>query len=797
MPVIEINGKKIEAEAGAMIIEVTDNTQIQVPRFCYHKKLSIAANCRMCLVEVEKAPKPLPACATPVTEGMRIWTHSPKALQAQKSVLEFLLINHPLDCPICDQGGECELQDLSMGYGKDASRFHEGKRVVQDKNLGPLIATDMTRCIHCTRCVRFGSEIAGVREIGATGRGECTEIGTFIERAVQSEVSGNIIDLCPVGALTSKPFRFSARGWELKQTPGISPHDCVGSNLFVHTRRETVMRVVPRENEDINESWLSDRDRFSYEALQHETRLTEPKIKKNNEWISVSWAEALKFCVDALTNILQTDGAQSIGALVSPNSTIEEYYLLQKLMRQMGSPHIDHRLRQLDFRLQEIMLSFPSLGVRLKEIESQSVIVLVGSYLRKEQPIIALKLRRMVANGGKVCVINPADFSFNFDLAHHVVVKGDALVLAVAKIAKALLRATKKTAMDTDPRVTALSNIEPSTEDFAIAELLLQGKSSLIWLGALATTHPSYSQLMAVTALIAEISSVKIGILTEGANQTGAYLAGCVPHRLPGGAASQTTGLSTQEMLKNPLKAYLLWNIEPDLDCSNGKKAIDALAQAKCVIAVTSFTSETLSEIATVQLPLAPFSETEGTFVNGEGSWQSFKETLVPKGDSRPGWKIARMLGNLLKLDGFSSDTVVEILAVLKNEILNIQAEEGVWSEKTFPPLLHKNLDDIILLAPIPLYAIDSLVRRASSLQKTQDAGEAIFYLNTRLVERLKLSGKRLKVIAKEVSVTLPFTIDDNLPDNTVLVWGGLKETIALGEPYQVVQLENVQVSDD
>jgi len=796
MPVIEINGKKVEAEAGAMIIEVTDNTHIQVPRFCYHKKLSIAANCRMCLVEVEKSPKPLPACATPITEGMKIWTHSPKALQAQKSVLEFLLINHPLDCPICDQGGECELQDLSMGYGKDASRFSEEKRVVHDKNLGPLIATDMTRCIHCTRCVRFGSEIAGVREIGATGRGECTEIGTYIEQAVQSEVSGNIIDLCPVGALTSKPFRFSARGWELKQAPGISPHDCVGSNLFLHTRREVVMRVVPRENEEINESWVSDRDRFSYEALQHETRLTEPKIKKNNKWITVSWTEALKFCVDSLAAIIQANGAQSIGALVSPNATIEEHYLLQKFMRQMGSDNIDHRLRQVDFRLQKMEPSFPSLGVCLNEIEAQSVILLVGSYLRKEQPILALKLRKMVANGGKVCVVNPAEFSFNFDLAHQVVVKGDALVIAVAKIAKALLLATKKTDIDADPRMPLLSNIEPSAEDQAIAALLLQGKNALIWLGALATTHPDYSQLMALVTLIASISSVKIGILTEGANQTGAYLAGSVPHRLPGGGSSATVGLSTQEMLENPLQAYLLWNIEPDLDCRNGKKALDVLSKAKCVIAVTPFTSETLAEIATVQLPLAPFSETEGTFVNGEGTWQSFKETLVPKGDSRPGWKIARMLGYLLKLEGFSMDNVSEVLTALKSVILETKAIERIWSGAASVPLVSKNPAEIILLAPIPLYATDALVRRAPSLQKMQDAGIAMIYLNVRLSERLKLSGKKLKVVAKEVSVSLPWMIDESLPDNTVLVWGGLKETMAL-EPYQVVQLRDLQVSDD
>jgi len=793
MPVIEINGKKVEAEAGSMIIEVADNTQIQIPRFCYHKKLSIAANCRMCLVEVEKAPKPLPACATPVTEGMKIWTHSPKALQAQKSVLEFLLINHPLDCPICDQGGECELQDLSMGYGSELSRFQEGKRAVQDKNLGPLIASDMTRCIHCTRCVRFGSEVAGLREIGATGRGECTEIGTFIEQAVESEVSGNIIDLCPVGALTSKPFRFAARGWELKQTANISPHDCVGSNLFLHTRRETVMRVVPRENEDVNESWLSDRDRFSYEALTHETRLTVPKIKKNGVWCEVSWSDALIYCAKALKAIVQKSGGGAIGALASGNAAIEDHYLLQKLMRAMGSNHVDHRLRQIDFRLDEAWSLYPNLGLRLKAIESQSLFLLIGCNLRKEQPLLALKLRKMTANGGKICVVNPLQCSFNFEVTETVIVKGNALVLAVAKIAKALCLETKHDINDVS--MASLQSLEPSTHDRNIALLLLKNKNAIIWLGALATSHPDYSQLMAWCNLIAEITDATIGILTEGANQAGAFIAGCVPHYLPGGkAVTNLNGLSVQGMLDNPLSAYLLLNIDPDLDCANGFQAINALKASELVISITAFESPVLLETANVLLPLAPFSETEGTFVNGESIWQSFKAAVTPRGEARHAWEILSLLGQELALQGFAYRHIAEVLQALKNEI-----PETIPTKRDLPLLpvdLQEN-DDIVLLRPVPLYAADALVRRAKSLQATQDAGTDCVFLNSHLLERLKISGQKIQVTTNNGVFKLPFAINDQLPNNTVFVWGGRQATFKLGAAYQIVQLKNVRGDDD
>ncbi len=791
MPLIEINGKKIEAEAGSMIIEVADLCHVQIPRFCYHKKLSIAANCRMCLVEVEKAPKPLPACATPVTEGMKIWTQSPKALLAQKSVMEFLLINHPLDCPICDQGGECELQDLSMGYGADESRYTEGKRVVKDKDIGPLIATNMTRCIHCTRCVRFGTEVAGIRELGATGRGECTEIGTFIEQSVVSEVSGNIIDLCPVGALTSKPFEFRARGWELKQSASIAPHDNVGSHIYVQSRRNQVMRIVPRENEQGNETWISDRDRFSYEALNSEDRLLFPKIKRNGKWIQVSWDEALLFVAEELQKIQsQTSEPNQIGALISPSATLEEYYLLQKWLRGIGSNHIDHRLRQQDFRHDALTPLFPSLGISIAEIEKQSMVLLIGSNIRKEQPILGLKLRKMVQAGGKVCSINPADFDFNFEVKDKTIVNRGELVLGLAGVAKAILNENPgKIATD---RIAALAEIECSETDVKIAKQLLQGEKKLILIGMFAISHPAYSQIMVLCQLISELTQAKIGVLTEGANSAGAWIAGCVPHRLPGGRNIENPGLNASEIWEKNVSGYVLFNIEPDFDCIQGVKTLQTLQNAKCVVAITPYESISLREVATVMLPLCPYTENSGTYVNVAGQWQSFKAAVPFLGESRPGWKILRVLGNLCGVAGFDQQSSEEVLVALQEEMGRDSALEP-WKPGTLNKIERiRGKNDIVRIAPIPIYACDGTVRRANSLQQTQDAGENILYLNTQLSIRLKLTEGRVRVNSEGMSLSLPYLIDDTVPENTVIIPACLEKTIALGKPYAIVEIEGV-----
>lgn len=789
MPFIEINGKKLEAELGAMIIEVADNFNIQIPRFCYHKKLSIAANCRMCLVEVEKSPKPLPACATPITEGMKIWTRSPKALTAQKSTMEFLLINHPLDCPICDQGGECELQDIAMGYGQDHSRYTEAKRVVKDKNLGPLISTDMTRCIHCTRCVRFGSEVAGVRELGALGRGEHLEIGTYIERSVHSEVSGNVIDLCPVGALTSKPFRFRARGWELKQTASIAPHDGLGSNIFIHARNNQVMRVVPKENENINEVWISDRDRFSYEGLYSEERLQHPKIKQGKEWYTVSWQEALNH-IAKVWSLTEKNPNDSLGALISPNATLEECYLFQKLVRALGFHNIDHRLRQSDFRGQNESPLFPKLEIPIVEIEQQSATLLIGCDIHKEQPIIGLKLRKMTLNGGKALAINPLDVDFNFEIAAKTIVAQGDLVGGVARLIKAVIQ--EKGALNDSVALSALKAVSPLEEDVKLATHLIQGEKKLILVGAFTISHPHYSYIYQLISLLAELTGAKIGILPTSANHAGAWLAGCVPHRLPGGRAASVTGLNTSEMGKAKLQKYLLFNVEPDFDCDQGVEIVQALRQASSVVAITSFESQTLQEVAEVLLPLAAFSEAPGTFINIEGQWQSFNAAVPPLGESQPGWKILCEMAKCYQLEGFEYENAMKVLAQIKDEM---NVEYKISKEKNRVedlPVLSRS-DQIIRIAPIPLYATDGLVRRAKSLQKTQDAGKPLVYLNAALAKHLHLlQHKHVRVTVNDANIILPFVIDERIPDKTVMMSGGILETIKLGAPYTVVNLEGV-----
>jgi len=792
MPIIEIDGKKIEAEAGSMIIQVADKVGIQIPRFCYHAKLSIAANCRMCLIEVERAPKPLPACATPVAEGMKVWTRSPKALIAQKSVMEFLLINHPLDCPICDQGGECELQDLSVGFGTDDSRYSEGKRVVKDKDLGPLISSDMTRCIQCTRCVRFGSEVAGFRELGATGRGECMEIGTFIERNITSEVSGNVIDICPVGALTSKPFRFTARGWELKQTPSIGPHDCLGSNLFIHVRDNKVMRVVPKENETINEVWLSDRDRFSYEGLYRQERLIQPKIKRKGHWQTVSWLEALEFAAKSL-NEAKGSGRDMLGGLISPNATLEEAYLFQKLIRSLGSNNIDHRLRQIDFRDQEREGLYPDFSLPLSEIEKQSRILLLGSDIRQEQPILGIKLRKMALAGGKVLVLNPIDFQFNFNITAKNIVPGGDLLLALAGLAKVLLEKNVDKSLETGLKEAKhwLAKIKPTEIDVDMADHFLAEGQKLILLGAYSISHPNFSQLKDLCRVIAQLTDAKWGVLSEGANSTGAWIAGCIPHRLPMGKRVENLGLTALEMCDQTLETYLLCQVEPDLDCLNGLKALQTIGKAKRVIAITAFESKALCDVADVLLPMAAFTETPGTYVNIEGQWQSFKPAVTPLGDSRPAWKILRVLGNLCEAEGFDFESLEEVLGALETEEKGIKDFDNKidLNSVDLHPVI-KNDQTIIRIAPIPLYAGDALLRRATSLQKTAGAGDNNIRLNSHLAKRLKLSGSRAKVSYNGHSLTLPFIVDETVPDNSVMIFGGHAETLGLGDPYSEVELQ-------
>lgn len=784
---IEIDGVEVEAEAGSMIIQVADQLEIPIPRFCYHRKLSVAANCRMCLVQVEKAPKPLPACATPIADGMKIWTKTPAAIDAQKSVMEFLLINHPLDCPICDQGGECELQDTSMSYGQDFSRFNEEKRVVLDKNLGSLIATDMTRCIQCTRCVRFGTEIAGERELGATGRGETVNITTFIEQNINSEVSGNIIDLCPVGALTSKPFRFRARAWELTQHANISPHDCVGSNLYLHVLNNKVMRVVPRSAEHLNEIWLSDRDRFSYQALQHDERLRKPMLRKQNNLAIVSWLEALKYAVAGLKLSIDTYGADQLAVLASPNVTVEEYFVLQQLTRSLGGKNIDHRLRQLDFTSQVQAPLYPNLGLQFNELEQQDLVLLIGSQLHKEQPVAGLKLRKMVVHGGKVCVLNPVEFKFNFTVAAHSIVSPANMVNELAGIAKAILVLTKNANVP-----VALVNIKSSEQQILIAQQILSGKKVAVLLGQLAIMHPEATALIALGNLIAQLTNGKFGVLSDGANAAGAWLAGCVPHRLAGGASTFAIGKNAFEMLSKPLKCYILYALEPEFDSLLGEQALSTLKQADFVIIFSSYQSQTLLDIADVILPITTFAESTGTMVNLNGEWQTTTAVVEPFADSRAGWKVLTVLGNLAGLEDFEYSSSTQILDKLKALLIELNKQTTDYSQINLPETLNitapKKLSRI---APVPLYAADSLVRRATALQATSDAvaNPTVQMHNNTAKQFGIIDGALVTVKTSTGQVLLPAEINNRIAEFSVLIYQAHKQTNCLGAMDSDVEL--------
>lgn len=716
---IEIDGNKVEARSDAMLIEAADEAGFNIPRFCYHKKLSIAANCRMCLVEVEKAAKPLPACATPVTEGMKVFTRSPKAIRAQKNVMEFLLINHPLDCPICDQGGECELQDVALGYGKDVSRFTESKRVVANKNIGPLIATDMTRCIHCTRCVRFGEEITGVRQLGATGRGEHMEIGTYIEATVDTEMSANIIDLCPVGALTSKPFRYSSRAWEMTQHASVAPHDCIGSNIFIHVRRNRIMRVVPRDNESINETWISDRDRFSYDALYSVDRITSPMLKVDGHWQVTDWNTALDNVAIGF-KALSVKAPNSIGCLVSPSSTVEELYLAQKLMRGMGSNNIDHRLLQTDFSDQSNAAAYPALGVALKDIPSLDSILLIASNVRKDQPIAAHRIRMAALQGAQIFAVNPADYGFAFPLAVNEIADIDSMLFSLAGIAKALLALTNAA-----PHIgfSGLINdvvISPSHQK--IAEGLVNSGKAAVIVGNLGNHHPRAAAIHALAVLISDLANASYGVLSHGANSAGAWLAGAVPHRIEAGQDTKSIGLDARQMSESALSGYLLINIDPEIDSANADALVNNLGNAEFVVALSAYKNDAIHAVANVILPMASFGETSGTLVNAEGVWQSFNGAVTPYGEARPAWKVLRVLGNVLDLAGFDYISSDEISTELKCKVDAMKISNSGWK---CPETLTVEGSEAALCTNLGIYSVDPIVRRSVSLQSTNDGRSA------------------------------------------------------------------------
>ena len=709
---IEVDGKPVEARKGQMIIEATDAIGAYIPRFCYHEKLSIAANCRMCLVEVEKAPKPLPACATPITDGMKIFTKSPYAIAAQKATMEFLLINHPLDCPICDQGGECELQDLAMGYGRDVSRYNDGKRVVKDKNIGPLVSTDMTRCIHCTRCVRFGEEIAGIPFLGTTERGEKMKIGTFIEQSVDHELSGNIIDLCPVGALNNKPYRYSARAWEMTQKATVSPHDCVGSNMYAHVLRGTVKRIVPRENERINETWLADRDRFSYEAIYADDRLEKPRIKRAGEWHDIDWEEALATAVEAIRGA----APGKVGLLGAPWMTAEEAHLLSGLASYIGTSNIDYRIRQRDFSDQANDPVYPYLGCDIAEVEEQNAILVVGSNLREEAPILAHRVRKAALAGAEVSLVNSREHEYFFRAANTL--SGDGLVAMLAGVAAAACGQSIPTNI-----APLCEGVSAGAEHRQIAASLQAADRALVMLGNVAGRHRAMSAVRALAAAIAGATGASFGTLSEGPNSAGAALAGVLPHRGLGGVARAETGLHAGDMPGAALDVLVLVNIEPDADILATDNATAKIADQNFTIALTPFASESLLDAADLLLPIGTFAESSGTYVNAAGTWQSFPGIANPVGEARPAWKVLRVIGNLLDAPEFEYVSNDEVLAELREHLGEIQPDGGYSGTAPIgrPNGADAPADDV----DIAIYSIDPVVRRARALQLTGAARRA------------------------------------------------------------------------
>jgi NADH-quinone oxidoreductase subunit G len=765
---IEIDGKAVEVQQGSMVMDAAKKLGTHIPHFCYHKKLSIAANCRMCLVEVEKAPKPLPACATPVTPGMKVHTHSEKAVAAQKSVMEFLLINHPLDCPICDQGGECQLQDLAVGYGKTTSRYSEEKRVVFHKNVGPLISMEeMSRCIHCTRCVRFGQEIAGVMELGMLNRGEHSEITSFVGKSVDSELSGNMIDLCPVGALTSKPFRYSARTWELGRKRSVSPHDSLGSNVVLQTKANQVLRTVPLENEAINECWISDKDRFAYEGLNGADRLKKPMVKQDNRWIETEWEAALDYVSRSLNSIKADHGSDAIAALAHPMASVEELHLLKKVLGGLGSHNIETRLRQQDV---SGAAKAPWLGMKIADVGQLQRAFFIGSFLRKDQPLLAARVRAATKRGLKVTRLGASSEDWLMPVAASAQVAPSNWPAELAGVAAAVAQAKG---------INAPSNANVSANAKAIADSLLSGERKAVFLGAAAMAHPQFAQLHAYAQFIATNTDATLGFLPEGGNSVGAHVVQAV----------SSTGV--EGILAKDPKAVVLLGLEPGADLANPQAAKATLAKAGTVIAMTAFDSPELREVADVLLPIAPYSETSGSYINAEGTLQSVQAAVRPLGEARPAWKVLRVLGNLLNLDNFYFNSSEEVLgeAVPANFATQLSNATSAAPAVTslFTPAVER-------LADVAIHSSDAIVRRAPALQLTQDAKRAVkLGVPSSLFMQLGLNeGDAVKVSQSGLTVTMPATEEKTLADGVVRLSAATSVSAQLGSMFGLLTVERV-----
>ncbi|MEY4524508.1 MAG: hypothetical protein RIR27_1584 [Pseudomonadota bacterium] len=760
---IELDGKLVEVPQGSMVMHAANKLDTYIPHFCYHKKLSIAANCRMCLVEVEKAPKPLPACATPVTQGMKVFTHSAKAVEAQRSVMEFLLINHPLDCPICDQGGECQLQDLAVGYGKSNSRYEEEKRVVFHKNVGPLISMqEMTRCIHCTRCVRFGQEVAGVMELGMVNRGEHSEITTFAGQTIDSELSGNMIDICPVGALTSKPFRYAARTWELGRKRSVSPHDSLGANTTVQTKSNKVMRVVALENDAINECWISDRDRFAYEGLNSADRITTPMVKQGGQWLETDWQSAMDYVAHSLKTISSEGGPQAVAALAHPISSTEELYLLQKMIRGLGSNQVETRLRQTDVKGSA---SAPWLGMPISKLSDLDRVLVIGSFLRKEQPLIAARIRTAAKRSLQVSRIDAGGDDWLIP-AISIAATPSVWLNTLSEVALAVAKAKSVSAP------TGTPNLPVSATAQKIADSLLSGTATSVLLGSAAIAHPQASDLHVLAQFIAEQTGATLGFLPVGGNAVGASLV-------------NANGAGVESVLSGERRAVILMNIEPDADLPNPAQARAALAKANTVIALSAYKSADLLEVADVILPISTFTETVSSFVNAEARTQTIQPAVKPLGDSRPAWKVLRVLGGLLNLDGFLYNMPEEVLG----EALGENYCTKLSNQSTASGLTIGNVGSstgLERISDVGIYAGDQIVRRSSALQLTRDAkrGNQVG-LGQALFNELGLKdGDAVRVTQAGQSVDLPATLEANLAQGAVRISAGTMASAQLGSMF-------------
>jgi NADH-quinone oxidoreductase subunit G len=758
---IEIDDKKIAAKPGEVLIEVADRAGSYIPRFCYHKKLSIAANCRMCLVEVENAPKTLPACATPVADGMKVFTRSKATLKSQKAVMEFLLVNHPLDCPVCDQGGECELQDLSLGFGADTSDFADHKRVVDDEDLGSLVATEMTRCIHCTRCVRFCDEIAGKQQLGAFGRGKDMSIGTFLTQGLQSELSGNVIDLCPVGALTSKPFRFSGRSWEFKQHLGIAPHDSVGSNIYMHTQDKNytegscLMRVLPKENENINETWISDRDRFSYSGVYAQDRLDKPLLKRNGKWVKVSWQSALTYLADTLMSIKKSNKSEDLGVLAHPSSTTEEFFMLQAIARHLGSDNIDHRITTACFNDQDSFGLYPQLNVDLACIVDAKAILLVGSFARAEQPMLCHKLRMASKNGTKIFVLNSYNYDFACDLSSNVVVPSGAMASSLAALAD--IMASK-------------GDVEAIAE---IKDLGAQLKSCADGLAVIAGEQiESHIDGSAIRALLATIAAKgSFSQITRGANSQGAWLSGAIPHRAAFYHKVKNKGLDATTMLANKLACYILHGLEPESDCIDPAGALTSLAEADFVVVCNPFVTETMKNYANLILPIATFAETAGSYINCEGKQQQFKAAIAPQAEAKPAWKVYRVLAELLEVPNMGFENCQEITAHITKNMP--QPVPQNWNIKASSSI--KASSGSYRIGHWPAMCIDPLVRRSGALQATLDSDVAYAKINSRFAKTKNIDlGQKITLEQGDYRAKYICIYDDNIAGEDIWLATGM-----------------------